>query len=236
MGLVAGKSGEEITDLLKSDKYVNEFLITKKLGITINQTRNILYKLSDCGLVSSIRKKDRKKGWYTYFWRIEILKSLEFLRGNLSKSIEQLKHQLRNRETKRFYACERCNVEYNEETALLHNFTCEECGGIFTMRGNVKLLKDMRKELERLEKQKDLIDKEIQEEKEKLGRKKQRELKKEEKKIPKKSKIKKKKEKTRGKAGKKKKKSLKIRKHIKKKKMKKSESSRKSRKKGRKKR
>jgi len=65
--IVIGKQAEGIVDLLDGKKYVNEFIIAKKLGITINQARNILYKISDQGLVSFIRKKDKKKGWYTYF-------------------------------------------------------------------------------------------------------------------------------------------------------------------------
>ena len=81
--LIAGKQTEEIVDLLDTSKYINEFIIAKKLGVTINQARNILYKISDYGLVSSIRKKDKKKGWYTYFWKIEILKSLEFVKNDI---------------------------------------------------------------------------------------------------------------------------------------------------------
>ena len=83
--IIIGKQAEGIIDLLDGKKYVNEFIIAKKLGITINQTRNILYKISDQGLVSFIRKKDKKKGWYTYFWKLERLKSLEFLKNVLLK-------------------------------------------------------------------------------------------------------------------------------------------------------
>ena len=39
------KQAIPIVDLLAGKKDVNEFLIAKKLGLTINQTRNILYKL-----------------------------------------------------------------------------------------------------------------------------------------------------------------------------------------------
>ena len=152
MVIVAGKQAEELADLLDSKKHVNEFVIAKKLDITINQTRNILYKISNYGLVSFIRKKDKRKGWYTYFWKIEILKSLEFLRGILIKRIDQISHQVKSRETKRFYVCERCNIEFNEENALLHNFTCNECGGIFTMKDNTKVLKELNKEKEKIEK------------------------------------------------------------------------------------
>jgi len=77
--ITVGKQAEPIADLLETNKHVNEFIIAKKLDLTINQTRNILYKISNYGLISSKREKDKKKGWYTYFWKFEILKCLEFL-------------------------------------------------------------------------------------------------------------------------------------------------------------
>ncbi len=193
---VVGKSAEDIVDLINIEKHANEFQIAKKMNLTINQTRNILYKLSDYGLVSSIRKKDKKKGWYTYFWKIETLKSLNFLREIISKRTEQIKKQINNRETKIFYICERCNLEFSEETALMNNFTCNECGEILKVRENEKMLKDLNKILSRLEKDLELIDKEINIEKEKLEKKKAKEQKKEEKEKEKK-KLEKKKERER---------------------------------------
>jgi len=82
---VAGKQAEDLINYIDDKKYINEFLIAKKLGITVNQLRNILYKLSDEGMVSSIRKKDKRKGWYTYFWKIEVLKMLDFLKKKFWK-------------------------------------------------------------------------------------------------------------------------------------------------------
>lgn len=178
---IAGKQAEGIIDLFDGKKYVNEFLIAKKLDLTINQTRNILYKISDYGLVSFIRKKDKKKGWYTYFWKIEILKSLEFLRENLLKKMEQIQHQVTSRKTKEFYNCERCNIEFNEESALVHNFMCNECGEIMSRKDNTPALKEYNKEIDKLRKELELIDEELKTEKEKIEKTKAREMKKEEK-------------------------------------------------------
>ena len=178
--IVVGKQAEEIVDLLDTKKHINEFVLAKKLDITINQTRNILYKISDHGLVSSIRKKDKRKGWYTYFWKIEVLKSLEFLRANLNKKIDQFNHQIKSRETKRFYICERCAIEVSEENALLYNFTCNECGAVFSIKDNTKLIKDLKKHLERLKKDLELVEQEIKNEREKVEKKKSKELRKEE--------------------------------------------------------
>ncbi|MEK6817483.1 MAG: hypothetical protein AABX80_01650, partial [Nanoarchaeota archaeon] len=168
----AGKPAENITDILSVKKYVNEFLIAKKIGLTINQTRNILYKLSDSGLVSSIRKKDKKKGWYTYFWKIEALKSLEFLSQVLLKQIEQINNHINSRESKQFYICEECNIELAEEKALFYNFTCNECGEVFKIKDNFKLLKDLKKSLDKIKNKLSFINKEIGEEKEKIEKQK----------------------------------------------------------------
>jgi transcription factor E len=181
IGIVVGKQAEGIVDLLDGKKHINEFLIAKKLDITINQTRNILYKISDHGLVTSIRKKDKKKGWYTYFWKIEILKCLEFLRDDLNKRTTQLRNQIKNRETKVFYVCERCNIEMNEETAMLNEFSCPECGDVFTTRDSEKLLKEMKKHLEKMESKLKDIQEEIEKEQEKINKVKERTIKKEEK-------------------------------------------------------
>ena len=178
VSIIVGKPAEEIVDLIYNNKHVNEFLLSKKLNLTINQTRNILYKLSDYGIVSSVRKKDKRKGWYTYFWRIEPTKSLEFLKNSLTKKIEQMTYQIKSKETKDFYICETCNVELNEETALVNAFTCNECGGLFTLKDNSKTIKDLQKSLEKLKEELAFVDTELEKEKEKTEKSRVREAKK----------------------------------------------------------
>lgn len=168
----AGKPAESITEILSAKKYVNEFLVAKKMGLTINQTRNILYKLSDSGLVSSIRKKDKKKGWFTYFWKIEFLKSLEFLSQILLKQNEQINNQIKSRESKQFYICERCNLELTEEKALLQDFICTECGEVFKIKDSSKFLKELKKNLEKTKNKLSFVNIEIEKEKGKIEKQK----------------------------------------------------------------
>ena len=120
---VAGTEAEKIVDLLYDKKNVNEFLIAKKLVLTINQTRNILYKLADEGLVTFIRKKDKKKGgWYTYFWTLSTGRSLIKFKEKILKNIEQMQHQLNSRTTKRFFICKLCTGEIGKGlTHLISN-------------------------------------------------------------------------------------------------------------------
>jgi transcription initiation factor TFIIE subunit alpha len=179
--IAAGKPSEPIADLLYSKKHVNEFIIAKKLDLTINQTRNILYKISDFGFVSSIRKKDKKKGWYTYFWKIETIKALEFLREYVLKRLSQFENQINSRETKTFYVCERCNLEFNEENAMNIEFSCPECGDVLSLKDNTKLLKDFKKNSDKLSEKLKMIEEEIEKENQNIEKLREKERKNEEK-------------------------------------------------------
>ena len=149
---IVGKPGAEILHLLIGKKDVNEFLIAKKLKLTINQVRNILYKLSNYSLVTFTRKKDKRKGWYTYFWTLDNEKALELLYKKFEKEIITFKHQLKSREIKRFYICKTCKTEISEETALLHNFVCQECGQVYELAENKKIVNDLSNNILKLEK------------------------------------------------------------------------------------
>jgi len=132
---LVGPSSAKIVDLLYSKKNVNEFLIAKSLKLTINQTRNILYKLADEGLVSFIRKKDRKKGgWYIYFWTLNSGKSLIKFREKLQKEFEILQQQMALKKSQQFFGCKNCHIEYNGESALLNDYTCPECGEVLELK------------------------------------------------------------------------------------------------------
>lgn len=193
VGNIAGKFASEVVDILIGRKNVNEFIIAKKLKLTINQTRNILYKLSDVGLVSFTRKKDRKKGWYTYFWTLNVEKSLELLEKRVSDEIDSLKNQLKSRENKRYYVCNTCKVEVSEETALLNNFTCNECGQVYELQTDKKVLNELNLHINKLELSLKSIKEELDKIRKKEAKKLVKKITKEKKKIRKKKSIKKRK-------------------------------------------
>lgn len=174
---VVGKHGSAIVSILFDKKNVNEFVIAKKLKLTINQTRNILYRLSGAGLVSFIRKKDKRKGWYTYFWTFNPNRALELFETNIKNEIELLKNRLRGRETKRYYICNACKIEVGEETALLHSFTCGECGEVYQLQTDKKIVNEITSKINKLSSNLALIQREIalareKAEKKKAGKKK----------------------------------------------------------------
>lgn len=177
------KQSTPIIDLLIGKKHVNEFLIAKKLKLTINQTRNILYKLSDFGLVSFMRKKDKRKGWYIYFWTLNIYQSLSLLEENLKKELEQLETQLKNRKEKRYYSCNTCSIEVNEETALMNDFVCSECEEVYQLSESKESIEQLEKEINKIKKEMEMVISERKLEEEKLEKKKTVKIKAAEKKV-----------------------------------------------------
>jgi len=159
---VAGEKAKDIIDLLVDKRNVNEFLIAKKLKLTINQTRNILYKLADEGLVSFIRKKDNKKGgWYTYFWTLNHNKGMFRFKDILSKSIENLKREINTKKTERFFFSLNCGLDFPEDIALTHDYTCPECGEILQLKDNTKEISNLEKEVKKNESMLEKVDVEI---------------------------------------------------------------------------
>ena len=162
------KQSVEIIDLLVGKKDVNEFNIAKNLKLTINQTRNILYKLSDYGLVSFIRKKDKRKGWYIYFWTLNSYQTLKLLNDNLKKKLENLENQLRNRKESRHYTCNTCSIEVNEETALLNDFICPECDEVYELSDDSGVIEEITKKIMKLKREIELVSEEKRREGDKL--------------------------------------------------------------------
>ncbi|MCK5449990.1 hypothetical protein KAI32_03935 [Candidatus Pacearchaeota archaeon] len=154
---LAGVNTGRIVSILFGKKDVNEFLIAKKMELTINQVRNILYRLSADGLVSFIRKKDKRKGWYIYYWTLKTEKCLVRLEQSLIRKIENLKGILNNREVKRYYICKPCEIEVGEEKALEHGFTCEECSEVYELVDNSGAIRDTKTKITRTEKELETI-------------------------------------------------------------------------------
>jgi transcription factor E len=178
---MAGVGTGRIVEILFGEKDVNEFLIAKKMSLTINQVRNILYKLSAEGLVSFVRKKDKRKGWYIYYWTLKTEKCLIKLEQALLRKIDDLNLILNNRELKRYYICKSCGIEVTEEKALENGFTCEECAEVYELSDNRGAIRDTKAKITKIEKDLQLIQDELVGHRKKESKKKERQDKKDEK-------------------------------------------------------
>lgn len=141
-----GNDGERLINYLYGKKEVNEFLIAKRLDLNINYVRNLLYKLANRNIVSSIRRKDKKRGWYIYFWTLSSEKSILELKKIKLKRIEEIKNEIKSKTSTTFYTCKNRCLLMKESTALLHDFFCPECGELTMPVSLTNVVKKLEKE------------------------------------------------------------------------------------------
>lgn len=171
---IAGKNAEPLASIFFEKKKINEFKLAEKMKMDINPIRNLLYKLFEHNVLSFIRKKEKKKGWYTYYWTLDIGKSLEALKKLKQQEIKSMLQLIKSREEKNYYFCPNNCMEVTIETAMLHDFLCPECGTLLQPSEKEKKLKEIENKIKTLEEEIKKIDDLI----EKLSKKEKREKKK----------------------------------------------------------
>ena len=148
---ISGKRGVSVFKVLKNKKDVNEFDIAEKLDLTINEIRNILYKFDHYNLVGFYRKKDRKKGWYIYFWTFDMDRAKKVVLKLRYEELEKLKKRLKSEQGQFYYCPNRC-VRLNATNSLEQDYRCDECGGSLLLEGDKKVSNRLKREIARLEK------------------------------------------------------------------------------------
>jgi transcription initiation factor TFIIE subunit alpha len=139
--------------LLDHGENTSEFLIAEKLEMPINAIRKTLYMLQDANLVNSMRKKDKKKGWYIYYWTFDEIQARTLITRMQEQRINNLKRRLDLEKNSKYYTCKKKCIRLTLERALENNFTCRECEKILHEVNNSKKIKLIIEELEFLEAQ-----------------------------------------------------------------------------------
>jgi|ETN02SMinimDraft_4_1059925.scaffolds.fasta_scaffold32236_2 transcription initiation factor TFIIE subunit alpha len=158
---VAGEDTLPLVKYLKDKKNISEFKIAESLKEEVNFTRNMLYRLYHNNLVSFIRKKDKKKGWYIYYWTFNP-KTVGHLFGTLRKKrLENLRERLKREQSGQFFICpERC-MRLDFEQATNFEFKCVECSQLLSLDENTEVIGKIQSEIDELEAAKALADKEL---------------------------------------------------------------------------
>ena len=147
---LAGDSGVEIVNYLRNKKNVSEFKIADALKKDIKKVRTSLYHLVNCNTVSSIRKKDRQKGWYIYYWTLNVEQIKFLLKYLKEKKLEKLKERIERERSFLFFVCENRCIRLNFNVAMDFEFKCPECGLLMNQEDNTKIIKEIEKEMELL--------------------------------------------------------------------------------------
>jgi len=149
---IAGPEVLPLAKALKDRENVSEYRLASESKKEINLVRNMLYKLHEVNLVSFIRKKDKQKGWYIYYWTFE-KNQVPHLKLQLKKNkIEKLKERLDREKSNQFYKCENQCVRLNFDQSSDYGYKCPECGDLLNLENNLEKIKELEKQINILEK------------------------------------------------------------------------------------
>lgn len=154
--VISEVAGEDVLPLVKSLKNksnVSEFKLADDVKQEINLVRNMLYRLYDSNLVSFIRRKDKKKGWYIYYWTFNNNR-IKYLAVDLKKKrFEKLKERIQREMSSHFFICDNQCMRLDFDQATNFSFKCPECGDLMVQDDNTKIIDDIKKEMKELEKE-----------------------------------------------------------------------------------
>jgi len=154
--VVSEVAGEDVVPLvryLKNKKNISEFKIADAIDREINETRNMLYRLYDTNLVGFIRKKDKKKGWYIYYWTFNLKRIKDLFWDLKKKKVVALRERLKREYSTDFFTCEKKCIRLSFEQATDFEYKCPECGDLMNQEENKEIIEKINKDIGELEKE-----------------------------------------------------------------------------------
>ncbi len=150
---LVGDHALQIIDFLQDKEKISEFIIAEELGMEINETRNILYKLLEHNIVTFLRKKDRIKGWYICYWDFNPGMMLYLQHKILVEKREKMQERLNQEEEGQFFICKNTCSRMTFELAVEQNFKCSECGQVMQDQDNTRTKEFLRERITELDAQ-----------------------------------------------------------------------------------
>lgn len=151
---IVNEKGLELVKILLKKKQINEFKLAGKLKIKVNKVRSLLYKLYSKKIATYTRKRDKRKGWYIYTWKLDPSKLVEFTIKELKSDINVLEQKYRVKKAgKEFFACVDCSVQLDLVKALETNYTCPYCEKPLKVVDTEKVKQDILDAVDRLKNQ-----------------------------------------------------------------------------------
>ena len=136
--------------LLKAEDATDEE-IASSTGLRINMVRKVLYDLFGKSLITGIRVKDERKGWFVYRWRSRREEVENFIEKQKKKISERLQQRLDFESSSEFYHCGNVDCpRVTFEDSLEVMFKCPSCGKVLNLKKNDKVKKAFAKKIDKI--------------------------------------------------------------------------------------
>lgn len=148
---IIGEDGLPLLYELQRKDNISEFDLASKTKKDIKVIRKMLYFLYNHNLVSFMRKKDKVKGWYIYYWTI-LPENIRYIYIKLRKNtLARLQEQLETEKKELFFSCKTRCVRLNFDQGMEFEFHCPECGDLLAQDSSQEKLSQLHKAVQEAE-------------------------------------------------------------------------------------
>lgn len=147
----AGDNAFGVVKLCVDKKYSDDEKISNKLNTKVTEIRTILNRLHYSGIAQYSKTRNKQTGWYSYTWKINEKKILDLLIEEIGERMEKLENQSQQVQEHTVFACKNVCSETVFEIAMQYNFQCPECGEIMSEINEGKRVKEIEKQLVKLQ-------------------------------------------------------------------------------------
>lgn len=127
--LLGGEEYIRVARALLNNENATDEEIASATGLKINIVRRVLYDLFGHSLISGVRVRDPKKGWFVYRWQARRDQTESFIESQKRKILEKLKQRLKYEESNEFYHCGTATCQKMTFIEAMENlFKCPVCG------------------------------------------------------------------------------------------------------------
>lgn len=150
-GLIGGEEYLKVARALLNSEDATDEEIASATGMRINIIRKVLYDMFGKALITGIRVKDEKKGWFVYRWRAKQDQVDNFIDNQKKKILDRLQKRLEYEDSSEFYHCGNKDCpRVKFDTAVEVFFKCPICKGSLNMVDNGKVKEALRYKIEQI--------------------------------------------------------------------------------------
>lgn len=149
--LIGGEEYHKVARALLNTEDATDEEIAGATGMRINIIRKVLYDMFGKALITGIRVKDEKKGWFVYRWRAKRDQAENFIENQKKKILDRLQKRLEYEESSEFYHCGNMNcprIKFDYAMELF--FKCPNCKNSLNMVDNEKVKNALRYKIEQI--------------------------------------------------------------------------------------
>ena len=151
-GLIGGPDYVRVARALLNNENATDEEIASATGLKIKTVRKSLYDLFGRSLITGVRVRDPKRGWFVYRWKAQRDQTDGFIQTQRKKVLGRLKQRLEFEETHEFYHCGTPgDPNRTFEDAMESFFKCPTCSKPLNRLDNTELKEALRWKIKQLE-------------------------------------------------------------------------------------